>query len=357
MSKREDTDFKLFELIEDPAENYYVNLYYLGWERTSSSQYSGFCIHHPNFMGVVLPKMISISQIYIDNFPYAICWGEYPSCESGISLPNTHWKVIFTRGIAFGGSSGSPLLNHHCRVIGQLHGGILWPPLGCPPPTDTNYVKYFGRLDLSWYGRNSSERLKDWLDPLGTDDVLINGLPLCRKHLINQTISTNLDVAGCGILHVQDIFITRNAKVNVTAAQEITIQDAFHAEAGTTVSFSITSSKQTMEKTPNIVIEETQVNAENLQNNTMSGNNLTVSRHQFYLLPNPNRGTFQVETNFPLSEISHLKITNTLGLTVYETKSIASNEIQLPNSVSGLYFVVMVLKDGTVLTQKMMVQK
>jgi len=82
-----------------------------------------------------------------------------------------------------------------------------------------------------------------------------------------------------------------------------------------------------------------------------------TSKPYFTLFPNPNPGTFQIETNFPLSEISQLKITNTLGLTVCETINLTSNEIQLPNSVSGLYFVVMVLKDGSVLTQKMMVQR
>jgi len=77
--------------------------------------------------------------------------------------------------------------------------------------------------------------------------------------------------------------------------------------------------------------------------------------YEFILHPNP--GTFQIETNFPLSEISHLKIANTLEITVYKTRNLASNEIHLPNSVSGLYFVVLVLQDGTVLTQKMMVQR
>jgi hypothetical protein len=79
--------------------------------------------------------------------------------------------------------------------------------------------------------------------------------------------------------------------------------------------------------------------------------------YEFNLLPNPNPGNFQIETNFLLSEISHLKITNTLGQSVYEAQRLISNEIQLPNSVFGLYYVVVVLKDGTVLTQKMMVQR
>jgi len=56
-------------------------------------------------------------------------------------------------------------------------------------------------------------------------------------------------------------------------------------------------------------------------------------------------------------DIDHLKITNTVGAVVYESQHLASNEIQLQNTAPGLYFVVMVLKEGTVLTQKVMVQR
>jgi len=355
LSKREDTDFMLFKLMDDPATNCYVNPYYMGWERTSSSQYDGFCIHHPfdEEKEIVLPKLISLSQHSIGIFPEEICWGFY--CKKGISPPNTHWMAVITRGSIHGGSSGAPLLNDHNRVIGQLHGGEQ--PF-CPPvPGGFVTVAFFGCLDFSWEGRDATERLSDWLDPVGTDAMFIDGMPLCRKEFTNQTISSNVDIAGCGVLHVQDIAIIRNAKVNVTATQEITINDAFHAEAGTTVSFSITPNKQNTDNSPNVVIEETEVITESFPNNAMRGNNLTETRHQFNLHPNPNPGTFQIETNFPVSEISQLKITNTLGLTVYETKNLASNEIQLTNLVSGPYFVVMVLKDGTVLTQKMMVQR
>ena len=77
----------------------------------------------------------------------------------------------------------------------------------------------------------------------------------------------------------------------------------------------------------------------------------------FKLFPNPNPGTFQLETNFPLSDITHLKVVNTLGINVFETQNLATNTIRLQNAANGLFFVVVILKDGSVLTQKMMVQK
>ena len=55
-------------------------------------------------------------------------------------------------------------------------------------------------------------------------------------------------------------------------------------------------------------------------------------------------------------DIGNLKITNVLGITVYESQNVSSNTIQLQNFAAGLHFVVIILKDGTVLTQKMVVQ-
>ena len=77
----------------------------------------------------------------------------------------------------------------------------------------------------------------------------------------------------------------------------------------------------------------------------------------FTIIPNPNPGVFQLETNFPLSEVAILKVVNSLGATVYDTQNLASNTIHLPSSASGQHLVRVILKDGTVLTQKIMVQR
>jgi hypothetical protein len=83
---------------------------------------------------------------------------------------------------------------------------------------------------------------------------------------------------------------------------------------------------------------------------------IETSKKEINLYPNPNNGTFQLETNFPLSEISNLKISNLIGTTIYEMQHVTEHTIQLPNSASGMFFVVIILKDGSVLTQKMVVQ-
>jgi hypothetical protein len=141
------------------------------------------------------------------------------------------------------------------------------------------------------------------------------------------------------------------------AGEEIVLEDGFHAEAGSNFHAKIeehpgctpqraNSSLQNNEQNEDIAIEKSK---SRLSRNEVS--------YQINLLPNPNPGAFKIETNFPVTEVAHLKITNTLGTTVYETQYLTSNEIQLQNAGTGFYFVVMILKDGTVLTQKMMVQQ
>ena len=45
-----------------------------------------------------------------------------------------------------------------------------------------------------------------------------------------------------------------------------------------------------------------------------------------------------------------------IDCTVYESQNVTEHTIQLQNTAPGQYFVIMILKDGSVLTQKMVVQ-
>jgi len=105
-----------------------------------------------------------------------------------------------------------------------------------------------------------------------------------------------------------------------------------------------------------LINNETTFEEPDLWNLEPDNTDFVNSNPKLKLYPNPNPSAFQLETNFPLSDIGNLKITNVLGITVYESQNVSSNTIQLQSSAAGLHFVVIILKDGTVLTQKMVVQ-
>jgi hypothetical protein len=78
------------------------------------------------------------------------------------------------------GSSGAPLLDQDKRVIGQLQGGFP----GCPT-SSTGITNYYGRFDVSWADDNNirrtrDNRLRDYLDPLGTNPITLDGIGQIR---------------------------------------------------------------------------------------------------------------------------------------------------------------------------------
>ena len=176
----------------------------------------------------------------------------------------------------------------------------------------------------------------------------------------NQNIISDRNMASCGDITFINDTISNNAIVNIHAQDAVYLKPGFHAYAGTNVHITVGGSLQVSPQNSmllnNEIILEDIFEEPNLLSFTL--NNTTISNHNlnFNLYPNPNNGTFQLETNFPLSEIGTLTITNPLGVTIYKIKELVSNTIQLQTSVTGLYFVIVTLKDGSVLTQKMVVQ-
>lgn len=151
------SDFWLLQLNQTPPSNY--NVYYSGWNRTTDNTISGtvWCIHHPS--GDI--KKISWSNGGVTTTSYG-----------GTSIPGdgTHWRVTsWSDGTTTeGGSSGSPLFDPNKRIIGQLHGGAA----AC----GNTFSDWYGKLGVSWNGGGtSSTRLRDWLDPAGTNPMTHDG--------------------------------------------------------------------------------------------------------------------------------------------------------------------------------------
>ena len=214
LAMRENTDFMLLKLIEDPAKNRNITTYYLGWDRSASSASSGVCIHHPKGA----QKKISKTDNAIINFSSTFCFN-LDNCVR----PNTHWQVLFTNGTTESGSSGSPLLNQDRRVIGQLRGGYG----DCPP----NVTKYFGRFDLSWDGNDSSVRLRDWLDPNNTT-VVLDGTACNPINFTNQSVSTDNTIINCNNINVKNVKIKDGATLILDADGDVTIESDFEVELG-----------------------------------------------------------------------------------------------------------------------------
>jgi len=328
-------NFGLLELHEDPGLAWDVTPYYLGWDRSGTAPTgSKWIIHHP---------LSDIKKIVTTT-----------TTLSSLAAQPEAWETKgqpFSDDSPFLGSEGAPLLNSNKKLVG-FHWKIF--NAYCVGGT-CYYDAKFGKFWWAW-DNEPTVKLKDWLDPLNLNPTTLEGRGCQKTIKLHYLYPQPLFHAVEKIISKQ--VIPSGVTTTYKAGEEIVLEDGFHAEAGSTFHAII---EEYTECIPPPRANAPSQNNEQDEEFAFQTSKSQSMQHQFsyelYLHPNPNPGTFQIETNFPLSEISQLKITNTLGLTVYETRNLASNEIQLPNSVSGLYFVVMVLKDGTVLTQKMMVQR
>jgi hypothetical protein len=150
-----DSDFALLQLTQNPRNLPDVITYYLGWDRSGNSGTGGVGIHHP--MGDV--KKISVYS------------ATPTSGSNGTSVSNACWRVVWTNGTTEGASSGSPLINSNHLVIGQLYGGGA----SC---NSLSSPDYFGKFNVSWTGNGATDsrrRLRDWLDPAGTNQNTLSG--------------------------------------------------------------------------------------------------------------------------------------------------------------------------------------
>lgn len=135
------TDFSLMELNSTPTGN----VYYAGWDRSSTPATNVTGIHHPS---------ADVKKI---SYAYGAVTATISPLGSVSSWSIDNWDF----GVTEGGSSGSPLFNQNGLIIGQLLGGGA----ACSGTSPNNAGDDYGRFDLSWTGNSAATRLKDWLDP------------------------------------------------------------------------------------------------------------------------------------------------------------------------------------------------
>ncbi len=154
-----ETDFALLELFQLPADGSL-----LGWDRSGNIPNSITTIHHPK------GDVMKISQ---DN--------ESPSLFTYYNTTNSHLFVDdWEYGSTTTGSSGAPHFDENGRVVAQTHAGDGYDD--CDPDKGT----YVGRFLVSWGkdnngnylpGRDASNSLAPYLDPINTGAVTTNTIP------------------------------------------------------------------------------------------------------------------------------------------------------------------------------------
>jgi lysyl endopeptidase len=147
------SDFALVEMDQVPPQN--SGITYAGWDRTGALSPNGTCFHHPQ--GDVMKVSYDAEPILRTPYPGAV--------------DAVYWQADWNQGVTERGSSGSALFNAGHKIIGQLRGGYS----SC---ASANLKDYYGAIDVSWIGSvTPATRLKDWLDPSGTNATVLAGIP------------------------------------------------------------------------------------------------------------------------------------------------------------------------------------
>ena len=190
-ARHSSSDFWLMELNQAIPDDY--NPYYAGWNRTSEALLNETIIgiHHP--------------RGDIKKFSYATGGVQAAAYGGSPGSGTTHWRIVWSGGTTTEpGSSGSPIFDANGRILGQLHGGGA----AC----GNTLPDWYGRFGISWVGGGTqATRLSDWLDPLGTDLMAINGL----------------DPFAPGVLNPMDFVAEANSENEILLQWQLNVQEDF----------------------------------------------------------------------------------------------------------------------------------
>ncbi len=193
------------------------NLYLGGWDRSGTlsadNQWIGF--HHPSSW----MKKVSVTNRIFGNGTF-----------NQQAVPNTHWRVdSFFVGGTQPGSSGSALFTaHNFHIIGVLTGG--------PPSNDTSECKdrktrgaLYSKIDRFWEntqgegGSTPTSRLKEHLDPAGTDQKTLGTIKLTGTECGADVSVKDYQTLNNGILIAPNPSKgIVNVKVNIPTEEKLT---------------------------------------------------------------------------------------------------------------------------------------
>lgn len=155
------SDFALVELFDPIPESWDVA--FAGWDNSDADPDFEVGIHHPQGDIMKICRDDSGAQKADANGTQVWLIG------GGQHGTGNGWEI----GTTESGSSGSPLFDQNARIIGQLYAGQS----ACDGLHNNDDYDIYGRFAVSWNsGDHSENRLKDWLDPVGSGQTQIETL-------------------------------------------------------------------------------------------------------------------------------------------------------------------------------------
>jgi len=151
----DDTDFALMEIKNFEVD---IDLTFLGWDRSDNNTTSSTIVHHP--LGDVMKISFGsgLSAITAD----------VAFSNGYVAKKGNFFEGTITSGAINDGSSGGPVFNQNCRVVGQE---VATNKKGC------NFAQgkvYYGRFYRSWLGGGTPDtQLKFWLDPMNDESMSV----------------------------------------------------------------------------------------------------------------------------------------------------------------------------------------
>ena len=205
-ARSSNADFCLVE-INNPIPTSWDRVF-AGWDRSDITPPFTVGIHHPAG---------DIMKVCRDN--------DSPSKQPNAGAQT--WEILggsgqgWELGVTEGGSSGSPLFDDQGRIIGQLYGGAA----ACAGTNDNNALDYYGRLGVAWdSGNSATTRLEDWLDPQGSNPVVLNSFPALEVLDLDAAVSVDIPEVSCGETVITPTINLTNFGLNDITAAVITWQ-------------------------------------------------------------------------------------------------------------------------------------
>jgi len=296
-----------------------ANVYYAGVDITNRSMGNDVtCIHHSSGR----PKKITSGEIKYFAGPT--------------------WDVYWENGIIMSGGSGAPVfLNSNKRVIAVISHGLNYDCNSSMKHDWVGKVKSCSGVEDVLFGNSGLESYAG-IDPIKDCQPTLN---LSGNFHPTQEYDATLDgltIQAGSTITVSNATFYSGANYTLTAGDRIVFQPGTSIKLGASVSAKIAPcsgslvSCGTHSSNRKSMLYSSQED-ENEENNYENNEELTIH-------PNPNTGTFTINTNIDPQEIISVQVFSMIGQSIYKQSGLPNSTIQMPSSTSGMFYVEILTK-------------